>query len=145
MTIHITDVDGGIGNLILMSGIITDSEFVEVMQKHLAQDPDKYKRYRFSLTDLSDVTELNVSTDVIREHSNACIRSAEVNPDAVVAVVAPEDIDFGLSRMWELQSDDIPWEIRVFRDSEEAKTWIRERVKERWNITDLTMGSTGRP
>lgn len=69
------------------------------------------------------------------------MRSAEVNPDALVAVVAPNDLEFGLSRMWQILSDETPWEIRVFRGGEEARMWIRERAKERWKITDLTVDS----
>lgn len=138
MPIEIIDLDGGLGNLIMMTGAITESDFVEALQKHLTQDPVKYGRYRFSLTDLSDVTELSLSSDIIHEHSCACVRSAEINPDVVVAVVSPQDLGFGLSRMWEILSGETSWEIQVFRDNAEARKWITERVKARWNITDLT-------
>jgi len=144
MPIEIKDVENGLGNLIIVNGVVTEIEFVEALQRHLTQNPEKFRRYRFSLTDLSEVTELNLSKAVIEEHSRACIRSAEVNPDAVVAVVAPQDLQFGLSRMWEILSNEISWEICIFRRNEEARTWVRERVKEKWEITDLTMGCTGR-
>lgn len=96
MPIDIKDVDDGLGNLILMRGIVTESEFVEAMQGHLTQDPEKYRRYRFSLTDFSEATELDISSTVIREHSRACLQSTEVNPDALFAVVGPKDLEFGL-------------------------------------------------
>ena len=140
MGIEIKDVDNGLGNVILMKGVITESEFVGKMQRHLNQDPETYKRYRFSLTDISETTEINLSTDAIVEHSRACIRSAHINPDAVVAVVAPKDLGFGLSRMWEILCEEIFWETNVFRTREEARKWIRKCVKQRWGITDLTMG-----
>jgi hypothetical protein len=70
--------------------------------------------------------------------------AAAVNPDAIVAVVAETDLTYGLSRMWEIMCDEIDWEIRIFRSTEEARNWIMERVKERWNIIDLTIVSTGR-
>ena len=140
MSIEIKDVDNGLGNVILMKGVITESEFIGKMQRHLNQDPETYKRYRFSLTDLSEATEINLSTNAIVEHSRACIRSAQINPDAVVAVVAPKDLGFGLSRMWEILCEEIFWETNVFRTPEEAKKWIRKCVKQRWGITDLTMG-----
>ena len=139
MTIQVTDVDDGLGNEIVLSGVINESEFVESLNRHLNNDPEKFKKYRFSLTDLSDVSELNLSSDAIREHSSACIRAAGVNPDAIVAVVAPNDLGYGLSRMWEiLSSDEIAWEINVFRNKEEARMWIKERAKKKWSLTDIT-------
>ena len=122
-----------------MSGDITEAEFIEVIQRHLTQDPEKFKRYRYSLNDLSKATEADLSTAFIEEHARVCIRASEVNPDAVVALVAPADLEYGLGRMWEMLSYEISWETCAFRNREEAKMWIRERVKERWNITDLTM------
>ena len=62
MSIRITDVDDGLGNLIVMSGVITEAEFFEVMQRHFTQDPEKFKRYRYSLNDVSKVTEVEPAT-----------------------------------------------------------------------------------
>lgn len=139
MPIHITDINDGLGNEIVMSGFITESEFVDSFQRHLNQEPEKFKKYRFSLTDLSDVIGVDLSSDAIREHSRACICAAGVNPDAVVAVVAPKDLGYGLSRMWEiLSSEEIAWETNVFRDKKEAILWIKERAIEKWNLTDIT-------
>ncbi len=43
MSVDIKDVNNELGNLITMSGIITESEFVVAMQRHLSQDPEKKK------------------------------------------------------------------------------------------------------
>lgn len=144
MAIEIIDVDDGLGNLILMTGAISEREFVDGMRAHLSQDPEKYRKYRFSLTDLSRATELNISSAIIEQHAHACLRSAEINPDVVIAIVAPQTLGFGLSRMWEILSSETSWEVQVFKDGEKARNWIAQRAKDRWNIIDLTMGYTGR-
>lgn len=41
-----------------------------------------------------------------------------------VAVLAPSDISFGLARVFEGISNDIPINYSVFRSSEEALTWL---------------------
>jgi hypothetical protein len=41
-----------------------------------------------------------------------------------VAVVAPKDISFGLARMYEVFSGDVPWEFVVFRAIDTALGWI---------------------
>ena len=43
-----------------------------------------------------------------------------------MALVASEDFEFGLSRMWEAIAQDLPLEIKVFRDMDEARTWVVE-------------------
>ena len=43
-----------------------------------------------------------------------------------LALVASEDFEFGMSRMWEAIAQDLPLEIKVFRDMDEARTWVVE-------------------
>lgn len=42
----------------------------------------------------------------------------------VVAVVAPGDHSFGMARMYEAMSSNLPWDFHVFRDSESARAWL---------------------
>jgi hypothetical protein len=138
MPIEIRDVDGSLGNLITATGFLSQSEYVEAIRQHLTQDGEKFRGYSFSLSDYNGITGADVPTRAIESVASMCKRAADLNPDAVVAVVAERDLEYGLSRMWEVLCDDVAWEIRVFRRSEEARNWIMERVKDRWNITDLT-------
>ncbi len=50
-------------------------------------------------------------------------------PTGRTALVAPLDVNFGLSRMVEAygQGEDLPWEIRAFRSMDEAFGWIDEK------------------
>jgi hypothetical protein len=58
-----------------------------------------------------------------------------------VAMVAGDDYAFGMFRMWELQREDLGYEVRVFRSREEAIPWL--------GITDRTAAAptreSGRP
>jgi hypothetical protein len=47
------------------------------------------------------------------------------------AIVCTNEVDFGLSRMFEAfaESYEIPFEIRVFRDREKARAWLDELPK----------------
>lgn len=142
MPINIRDVDGGLGVLITATGILTDDEFTKAIRQHLAQDQEKYRRYRFCLADYSGVTEDHVSSHTIRAVASMCKSAADVNPKIVVADVAKRNLEYGLSRMWEILCDETAWETRTFRSSGEARKWITGRVKERWNITDIAIRST---
>ncbi len=52
-----------------------------------------------------------------RQYENTTVRPK-------VAVVAPEDISFGLARMYETFSGDVPWEFVVFRAADAALAWL---------------------
>ena len=41
-----------------------------------------------------------------------------------VAFVAPKDLEFGLTRMYEMMEEDSPMDTRVFRDTKTACEWL---------------------
>jgi hypothetical protein len=41
-----------------------------------------------------------------------------------IGVLAPQDLSFGLARMYEAMSDAIPWDFGVFRTLEEVLVWL---------------------
>ncbi len=69
-----------------------------------------------------------------------CKGASEINPESVIAAVAGRDVIYGLSRMWEILVDDTTWETMVFRKIEDAKVWIKEKVKKKYGIDNLTFG-----
>jgi len=44
--------------------------------------------------------------------------------NAKLAIVASDDLHFGLSRMYESMSDDMPQDIHVFRTVADAEQWL---------------------
>ncbi len=67
MPIEIKDLEGGLGNIILDRGIVTEEEFVDVLKKHLTQDKEKFKKYRYSLTDYAAVTKVEFPQKQLNE------------------------------------------------------------------------------
>jgi hypothetical protein len=41
-----------------------------------------------------------------------------------VAVIAPQDLSFGLARMYEVFTDAVPWDFVVFRAADAALAWL---------------------
>ena len=69
---------------------------------------------------MSGVTEIKVSTSTINEISRAQL----FTPGTHRAFVASADAVFGLLRKYELQADSMGQIVRVFRNREEAETWL---------------------
>jgi len=138
LSIEIRDSDGGLGNIIIGRETIKDREFVDAMKEHLTQDEEKFKKYKYSLSDYTATFEFDVSNDSIYLIAEYCDIVSIVNPDGIVAIVANKDLIYGLARMWDTLSYRTNWEKKVFRNREDAESWIKERVKEKFRINDLT-------
>ena len=138
MPVDIVDLDSGLGCLITGSGNVTDHEYVSTLQKHLSQSSEKIQNYKYTLTDFGEVEGLDVSAKSISDIANKCTDIATILPDTLVALIAKDDLAYGLSRMWQMMAAGTTWEIMVFRDKEKAKYWIGHRVKQKFGISDLT-------
>jgi len=138
MPIEIKDCDGGIGVRLVFQGVVSDKEYLESLERHLTQDNERFKKYRYSLTDLSALTEVNVTNATIQQVAYLCEEASKINPDPLVAFFADNDLFYGLSRMFETLVMNTNWETMAFRSRNEAVEWIRERVREKFGIDDLT-------
>ena len=139
MPIKIKDCDGGIGVRLVFRGIVSDQEYLESLKRHLTQDNEKFKKYRYSLTDLSALTEARVTNETIQHVAYFCEEASKINPNPVVVLFTDNDLFYGLSRMFESLVANTNWETMVFRSKNEAVEWIRERVREKFGIDNLTL------
>jgi hypothetical protein len=123
LTVH-TAIDAAAG--VIIHTVVGDLGIDDVQQAFALRSshPD-YHPEMCVLWDLSQANASRISTDEIR-------RLAQRNKSRVkktgigykVAFVAPRDIEYGLSRMYEMFSDETPVENRVFRTIEEARLWL---------------------
>ena len=86
---------------------------------------EKYKPGYHEITDVRDADMKCVTGDGLRELS-LMVRQ-RLGDDCIgfkTAIVAPEDLIFGLSRIYEVYSSDSPESVSVFREIVEALAWI---------------------
>jgi hypothetical protein len=138
MPMKIIDLDCGIGSLISGIGVVTEDEYVDSIIRHLTQNADKFKKYRYNISDYTAVTEVKVPTKSVAQIADYCKIAAIVNPDAVVAVVANQNLTYGLSIMWQILVDETGWAHEVFRNRGDAESWTKGRVKEKYGTDDIT-------
>lgn len=90
----------------------------------LAESPD-YDYAADDLVDLTDVTRFDVTSDGLRQVMGFFSGADQLGIHTRLAIVAPADVVYGVSRMYQmLRGDDVPEEIAVFRDMDEAKAWL---------------------
>ncbi len=76
------------------------------------------------LCDYQEVTGFNPTYDDIRKIVNQDKHHEPLFNNSKCAVVAKTDLVFGLSRMWEILSENTNLEKMVFRDIHQAKDWL---------------------
>jgi hypothetical protein len=135
MPITIDYVDNGLGIVLLGEGVVTGEEWIQC-NKEMFSSIEKLKKCRYGIIDYTKATKLIASEDHVRAIVQQDKMASEFLPKAIVAVVAQEDLEFGLSRKWEtvIEMAGIPWETMVFRNRDQAEAWIKKTIKERYNI-----------
>jgi len=108
---------------LVYTGTITDRELCEVFDR-LYQDP----AHRIGMDELSDlraVHNVTVTSVGLQALADQTARNLDhAHQSWRVAVVAPQDVVFGLARMYGLFREDSPELVRVFRDLASAEAWL---------------------
>ena len=76
------------------------------------------------LCDYRETTALNLTSGDIRKIIKQDINNSPLFDKSKFAVVADKDLIFGLSRMWEILSENNPIQTMVFRDISDAHRWV---------------------
>ncbi len=121
MSIFLSFDDAGIAKLVV-TGSPSLNEAIEASEA-LYRD-SRFSRPSRILWDLSE-GRFSWTQEEVREFGDFVRENRPVGPGRA-AVLASDELSFGLSRMYELRSDDIPVEVASFRDAESALTWLNE-------------------
>ena len=118
------DREAGV-RLAAFCGVVTDADLMEAYESLLG-DP-AYDPTLHDFVDMSGVERLEISANAIRELIKRYARVDELGIRTKLAIFAPSDVAFGMGRMYEmLRGDDVPEEIRVFREHARARSWLSE-------------------
>lgn len=93
-------------------------EYYAALRSH----PDFHPKFN-EIVDLTHAEAINVSNADLKKFSESTARYTSLGAPVKVAIVAPGDLEFALSRMYELMQHSGN-EIEVFRDRAAAEAWI---------------------
>lgn len=121
MPIHWTDYDNGSYVEIKATGTVIESEWLAMHDALLGSD-EKAARIKHVLSDWTGATDVRLSSEAIRR---GALMSTAAKFSGRLAVVASQDVVYGLARMWEGHVELAAWPHAVFKDHESAKAWLR--------------------
>ena len=99
-------------------GTLTDQELLDYQQR-LRVDPE-YSLTHAEVLDLTQVEQAEVTSEGVQTLAD----DSEWIVGAKVAVIAPANVPFGMSRMYEMVLKDEGLDYRVFRTKIEALNWL---------------------
>lgn len=108
------------------TGIVTTDEIIETYQTFF-NSPD----WAASLNELVDHSELDgseLTEDSLKHVANFAAQFYKENniPYVKTAIYAPNDLPYGLSRMYDVMTYNSPELVAVFRDLDAARAWLLE-------------------
>jgi len=109
------------------TGVLTDQEIIQSCEDRISSE-EKVRDILFIMDDFLGVTEFRVSSETIRTCASYAVRASEINTRLVHVTIAPSDLLYGMSRMWQALSDGTNWNRNVFRNREEAEKWLDTNI-----------------
>lgn len=130
MALELVTISGIPGVVQPVRGPRTGDELLAENRALFFDRTDRFRACRFWYADFTGSDLTGVTPEHIRQLGEIAERAAKTNPDLVVAIVAPEDLQFGLGRMWTLFTDVTDWTLGTFRTRHEAAVWLSECLGE---------------
>ena len=137
LSIHISQIDGTKGNgvdlrvdeerniaYIKLSGTLSKKRILNAFD--LTVSDKKYQKGMGRLWDFRDADLSSLTSETVIEMAQYSTRFPPGINDVKVAFVTSRDIEYGLSRMFEMASSSRT-PISVFRTMDEAEKWLMEK------------------
>ena len=141
MPIEILATADNLGVLISASGSFSEQDYLQFFRNLHTQESESPSGHLYAVSDFSGVTDTTVSSAAVAEVAH--LFQSNLNNKSILAIIAPKDLEFGLSRVFEqrvAKTDDL---VRVFRSRPEAESWIRESLKQRRGIETVDISPLG--
>lgn len=119
-------IDDGTGLLRIGTGVVKGQEIIEAAAcLTSAFDPG---RITHGLVDFTQVTSFEVTTQEIQTITALNMKNGEVTDAVIVAIAAPDDIAFGMSRMYGSLIAQRGWIVHTYRTMAEARAWLESEL-----------------
>lgn len=106
------------------TGVVTVQDLLSYYQR-LHDHPD-FNLGMSELWDASAITDTRLSSDDLREFSSVTEPYTRQGASARVAILVPDDLGFGLARMYELLQADSINRLKIVRSREAAEAWLAD-------------------
>jgi hypothetical protein len=128
MPVKINILQDGMGIEFISSGIVTGKEIIEANKKIYTKE--QLLRLRYKIIDRSTCTEYRVSTDEMKIIANQDVEASKINNNITILLVSSTSVQYGMTRMWQVLSEDTGFKSVIFRDRESVNAYLKKNFDE---------------
>ena len=134
MGLELRHLNNNRGVFATASGDLTGQEFVDAIWRVNASAA-KSKPIFYTYFDFGEVTSISLSIRDLAGAAESAIAAANAQEtERIVAVVAAQETAFRLATIYTVFIQQAGWEVRTFRDRNEAVAWLRSRAEAKHGI-----------
>lgn len=123
MPIRINYLHGGAVVEYISSGVVTGLEIIEANKKLYQRN--NIIRLKYKLIDRSTCTAYRVTREEMKLIAAQDEAASKINRDITVLLVAPTDLQYGMTRMWQMLVEETGFRSEIFQDRESADAWLK--------------------
>lgn len=113
------------GGIILDCHGSANRDEIGELRGSLSRHCNELGRIQYLMIDLTNAALPELSTAELHKFASMAVAKASEGLRTLVAViVARRDLEFGLSRMWQILIEQTGWRTMIFRSRPEAECWI---------------------
>lgn len=132
MAFKITYLENEGGVITSYWGTMTDDDVINSgLEKYSLMD--KVKNYKYSLTDLSNVKSSKITAKSVRRNVEVTAKILKDIKDILIVFVLPQDVQYGMGRMWQAYAENINIDSHVCRIRSEADELIKNHLAKTQN------------
>jgi hypothetical protein len=126
MPIEIKYTEDNLGINFYAVGEVTGNHIIEGM-KEIFQS-EKFVNLKYWIADRSRCTKYDVSSDDVKLIADLDKEAAKINPDLLMILISDTELQYGMSRMYEIYSADSGFKTSVFKDRYKAEDWLKKEL-----------------
>ena len=137
MSIEASLTADGIGVVYTSMGLLTGQDLLDAGE-HFRVQVRSNPETRYLIMDHSAIPEEKVDIVSLKALASRVSKILEPTSEVLMAIVAPNDALFGLSRMWEALAEQTGFITRAMRTRTETTAWLEEELQQRQLPFQLT-------
>lgn len=123
MAYEISYSENPFGVITKFSGVVTNEDLNQSCLDRLSLD-ERIKNAVYILDDFLEVIEIEATSEGVQKTASFAIKASKLNKELGYLSIVPNELLYGMSRMWQAYTDDTGWERNIVRTREEAKKYV---------------------
>ena len=118
-------------NLVMTSaydGEVNYDEFLKAYNERVSHP--LFSQINILIVDYSDVTSINFDVAHIKAGAKLAEQASEINPNITLIALMKTQEQYGMTRMWQVYIDAIPWRSHIVKTTEERDELVTELLAE---------------